>query len=133
MKNKKLILAVVALVAVAAIFLGVYFATRPETTQGAKTYTVTVVHGDGTSKDFTYHTDEEYLGDALVAEGLISGSDSEYGLMVDTVDGETASWDADQAYWAFYIGEESAMTGVSTTPVNDGDSFKWVYTVSNEG
>lgn len=133
MKNKKLILAVVALVAVAAIFLGVYFATRPETTQGAKTYTVTVVHGDGTSKDFTYHTDEEYLGAALVAEGLIAGYESEYGLTVETVDDETASWAENQSYWALYIGEEYAMTGVSTTPVNDGDSFKWVYTVSNEG
>lgn len=133
MKNKQLLLAVVALVAVAAIFLGVYFTTRPETTQGAKTYTVTVVHGDGTSKDFTCHTDEEYLGDALVAEGLISGYESEYGLTVETVDGETASWDEAKAYWALYVGEEYAMTGVSATPVNDGDSFKWVYTVSNEG
>lgn len=133
MKNKKLILAVAALVLAAALFVGIYIATRPETTQGAKTYTVTVVHADGTSKDFTYHTDEEYLGAALVAEGLISGSDTQYGLTVDTVDGETASWDADQAYWALYVGEEYAMTGVSATPVNDGDSFKWVYTVSDEG
>lgn len=133
MKNKKLILAIAALVLVAALFVGIYIATRPETTQGAKTYTVTVVHADGTSKDFTYHTDEEYLGAALVAEGLISGSDTQYGLTVDAVDGETASWDADQAYWALYVGEDYAMTGVSATPVNDGDSFKWVYTVSDEG
>ena len=132
MKNKKLILAIAALVLVAALFVGIYIATRPETTQGAKTYTVTVVHADGTSKDFTYHTDEEYLGAALVAEGLIVGYESQYGLTVETVDGETASWDEAKAYWALYVGEEYAMAGVSATPVNDGDSFKWVYTVSNE-
>ena len=70
MKNKKIILALVALVVLAAIVLGVYFATRPQTAQGAKTITVTVVHADGSVKDFTYHTDEEYLGAVLVAEGL---------------------------------------------------------------
>lgn len=133
MKNKKLIFAIAALVLVAAIFVGVYFATRPETSQGAKTYAVTVVHGDGTSKSFTYHTDEEYLGDALVAEGLITGYESQYGLTVESVDGEAAVWEENQAYWALYVGEDYATTGVSATPVHDGDSFKWVYTVSDAG
>lgn len=133
MKNKKWILAVVALALVAALFVGIYLATRPETTQGSKTYTVTVVHADGSVKEFTYHTDEEYLGAALLAEGLITGFESQYGLTVESVDGETAIWDTDKAYWSLYIGEEYAMTGVSTTPVNDGDSFKWVYTATDEG
>ena len=129
MKNKKLIIAAIALVAVAAIFLGVFFATRPATSQGTKTFTVTVVHADGTSKDFTYSTDEEYLGAVLEAEGLIAGTDSEFGLMIDTVDGERAVWEESGAYWALYVGEEYAMTGADTTPVNDGDTFKLVYTL----
>ena len=57
MKNKKLILTLIAFVAVIAIAVGVYFATRPETQQGSKTITVTVVHKDKTEKTFTYHTD----------------------------------------------------------------------------
>ena len=129
MKNKKLIIAAIALVAVAAIFLGVFFATRPATSQGTKTFTVTVVHADGTSKDFTYSTDEEYLGAVLEAEGLIAGTDSEFGLMIDTVDGERAVWEESGAFWAMYVGEEYAMTGEDTTPVNDGDTFKLVYTL----
>lgn len=129
MKNKKLIIAAIALVAVAAIFLGVFFATRPATSQGAKTFTVTVVHADGTSKDFTYNTDEEYLGTVLLAEGLIAGTEGSYGLMIDTVDGERAVWEENGAYWALYVGEEYAMTGADTTPVNDGDTFKLVYTL----
>ena len=129
MKNKKLLIAAAAVVALIAVMVGIFFATRPETSQGSKTFTVTVVHKDGTSKDFTYSTDEEYLGAVLTAEGLIVGAEGPYGLMIDTVDGETASWDADQSYWALYVGEEYATTGVDTTPVNDGDSFKLEYTI----
>ena len=129
MKNKKLLIAAVALVAVIGILLGVWYATRPETEQGSKTYTVTVVHANGASKDFTYHTDAEYLGDALTAEGLIEGDITQYGLTVHTVDGEKASWEANQSYWALYVGEEYATAGVSETPVYDGSAFKWVYTI----
>lgn len=129
MKNKKLIFAVIAVVAVIAILLGVYFATRPSTTAGAKEFTVTVIHADGSEKSFTYNTDEEYLGAVLLSEGLIQGSDGQYGLVIESVDGERAVWDESGAYWALYIGEEYAMTGVDTTPVNDGDTFKLVYTL----
>ena len=129
MKNKKTILAIVVLVAVIAVFAGIYFATRPETTEGAKTITVTVVHKDGTEKEFTYHTDEEFLGPVLLAEKLVKGKQDIYGLMISAVDGETADWNVDQGYWALYVGEEYATSGADTTPINDGDSFKLVYTI----
>lgn len=128
MKNKKLIVALIALVAVVGILLGVWMANRPETTAGSKSYTVTVVHSDGSEKSFQYTTDEEYLGDALVTEGLIGGDITEFGLTIITVDGEDAVWDTDSAYWSLYIGEEYATTGISSTPVNDGDVFKLEYT-----
>ncbi len=128
MKNKKLIVALVALVAVVGILLGVWMMNRPETSAGTKAYTVTVVHSDGSEKKFEYTTDAEYLGDALVAEGLISGEEGPYGLTIITVDGEDAVWDTDSAYWSLYIGEEYATTGVSETPVHDGDTFKLEYT-----
>ena len=79
-KNTKLIIAVIALVVVIAALLCVYAVTRPETSQGAKTFTVEVVHADGSTRTFTYHTDEEYLGAVLLAEGLIAGEESQYGL-----------------------------------------------------
>lgn len=127
MKNKKLVLAAVALVAVIAILAGVYFATRPATSQGAKEITVTVIHKDGSQKVFTYHTDEEYLDKVLLAEGLIEGYTGDYGFVVEKVDGEAAIWETDSAYWSLYIGEEYATTGVSATPVHDGSTFKLVY------
>ena len=128
MKNKKLIIAAIALVAVVGVLLGVWMMNRPQTTEGTKAYTVTVVHSDGSEKVFSYTTDEEYLGAALVAEGLISGDEGPYGLVIVTVDGEDAVWDKDNAYWSLYVGEDYAVTGISETPVNDGDSFKLEYT-----
>lgn len=127
-KNTKIIIAVVVLVAVIAALLCVYAVTRPETSQGAKTFTVEVVHADGSSKTFTYHTDEEYLGPVLLAEGLIAGEPGPYGLTLLTVDGEDAIWEESGAYWALYIGAEYASTGVDDTPVDDGDAFKLEYT-----
>ena len=128
MKNKKLILALFAFVAVACLLLGVWAENRPETTEGTKSYTVTVVHSDGAVKEFSYTTDEEYLADALVAEGLIAGDEGPYGLTVITVDGEDAVWDTDNAYWSLAINGEYATTGASETPVNDGDAFRLEYT-----
>ena len=128
MKNKKLIIAVVALVAVIAVMAGIFVATRPEPVAGGKNITVTVVHKDGSEKVFQYATDAEYLGEVIVAEGLVNGEEGPYGLYFDTVDGETADWNVDQSYWALFIGEEYATTGADTTPVNDGDVFKLVYT-----
>ena len=86
--KKGIIIAVIALVVVAGDFCGIYFFLLPATSKGAKTYTLTVVHADKNSKDFTLHTDEEYLGAALKNEKLISGSESEWGMMVEVVDGE---------------------------------------------
>jgi hypothetical protein len=127
MQNKKLILAIVALVAVIAILAGVYFATRPQPQQGAKAYTVIVIHKDRTEKTFTYRTDAEFLDKALLEEGLIEGKEDQYGLIIEKVDGEAAIWETDNAYWSLYIGEEYATTGISATPVYDGSTFKLVY------
>lgn len=128
MKNKKMIVAVIALVAVVALMLGVYLTNRPATAQGAKAYSVTVVHSDGSQKVFDLRTDAEYLSDALLAEGLIAGEESTYGLTVITVDGEDAVWDTDNAYWCIYIGEEMATVGISQIPVYDGSTYTVEYT-----
>lgn len=129
MKNKKILIAAVALVAVVAVMLGVWFATRPGTVEGAKEITVTVVHKDGSEKEFVYHTDEEYLGPVLLSEGLVEGEQGPYGLYIKVVDGVTADFDVDQSYWSLYVGQEPAMQGADTTPIADGDSFRLVYTI----
>lgn len=131
MKNKKVLLAAIALLVVAGVMAAVYFATRP-TAQGwtgSKTITVTVVHSDGKSQEFSYSTDKAYLGEVLQEAGLISGTPGEFGLYIETVDGETASWEENGAYWAFYVGEEYATTSVDLAPITDGAVYKLVYTL----
>ena len=130
MKNKKTVIAIVALVLVIAVFVGVWAATRPETAAGGKTITVTVVHGDGTSKVFTISTDEEYLAPALKAEGILLETEGSDG-MYNTVDGEKADYSVNQSYWGVYVGSEYAMEGMNDIVIQDGDTFKLEYTVYN--
>ena len=126
--NKKIVIAVIAFVAVVGLMVGVWFATRPKIEEGSKTITVTVVHQNKSEKTFTYKTDAEYLGDVLYAEGLIKAENVDDG-MFNIVDGEKADWNENKSYWSLYVGEEYAMQGVETTPIRDGDSFKLVYTI----
>ena len=129
MKNKKLIVVAVALIACVAVMLGIFLTTRPETVQGAKTVTITVVHKDGSEKVFTCHTDEEYLGKVLVNENIVNGNYGEFGLYFDTADGEKADWNVDNGWWQVFVGEEAAITGADQIPIADGDTFKLVYTI----
>ena len=93
------------------------------------TFTVTVIHKDQSEKTFTYTSNEEFVGTVLKAEGLIKGNDGPYGLEITEVDGEQAIYATDGAYWAVYVGEEYAMTGIDTTPITQNGQYKLVYTV----
>lgn len=128
MSKKKIIIAVIALVAVVAALAALWWFTRPQAREGMKTFTVTVVHADGSDKAFTYTTDKEYVGQVLVDEGLVEGTQEEYGLYMKVVDGERAVYEENGAYWAFYEGEEYAQLGIDQTPVADGGAYKLVYT-----
>ena len=44
-------------------------------------------------------------------------------MYVKTVNGVTVDYDTDGKYWAFYIDDEYAMTGVDSTPITDGSSY----------
>ena len=126
MNNKKQILTLVALIVVVGLFAGVWFATRPQSVEGAKSFTVLVVHGDKTEKTFTYTTDAEKLGVFLEQEGLIVGSGDG---MFHTVDGEKADWSVNQSYWALYLGNEYATAGIYDTDIVDGTTYKLEYTL----
>ena len=127
MKNKKTLIAVIAIVLVVAALAAIYFVTRPTATAGEKTFTLTVVHSEG-SKDFTISTDEEFLAQALIAEGIINDEGIETGMYF-TVDGETASWEENQSYWAIYVGDSYATEGLNTLPIEDGGIYKLEYTI----
>lgn len=129
MKNKKIFMAVLALVAVAALMVGVYFATREKPVEGQKTITVTVVHKDGSEKEFTCKTTEEYLGPVLLSEGIVEGEMGQFGLYIHYADGERAIYEQDSAWWGLYKGEEQCGTGADQIVIADGDSFRIVYSL----
>ena len=128
-KNIKIIIAAVAIIVLIAVMAAVYVSTRPETVEGEKSFTVKVIHKDGSEKTFTYQTDVEYLGDLLLEEGLIQGENGQFGLYITNVDGENAIYENDGAYWALYEGEDYAQQGIGETPILDGSEFSLVYTV----
>jgi len=93
--------------------------------EGSKEFTVTVADQDGSETKLEIHTDQETVGAALSELGLIEGDESEYGLYVKTVNGIRADYDKDGVYWAFYINEEYAQTGVDATDIAEGDSYSF--------
>ncbi len=127
MSKKKIALIAGVLIVLIAAFALIFALTRPETSQGAKTIRIQVMVSDTDTREYTLHTDEEYLRGALEEENLISGSESEYGLFVTTVDGVTAD-DSLQQWWCFTKGGEALNTGVDSTPIQDGDQFEITLT-----
>lgn len=127
-KRTKIILGIVALAVVAAALLGVYFATRPEPVQGAKALTVTVVHGDGSEKVFDVQTDETYLAEALLENGIVEDNQTEWGLYILTADGETAD-ESQEQWWCLTKDGQMLTTGASDTPIADGERYELTFTV----
>ncbi len=95
--------------------------------EGETVFTFTVTFKDATMHLYEVSTDATTVGEALVEVGLIEGEDSEYGLYVKTVDGVTLDWDADAAYWAFYVDGEMAEAGVDTTDIVEGSTYTFAY------
>ena len=121
-KNRKtiLILVIAALVIAAMVAAWLYFG--PNGVAGKKTITVEVTHLDGTTNTFEVKTDEEFLGPALENIKLISGSDSEYGLFIDTVDGEYADPEKSE-WWVFTVNGEMGNYGADQQPIADKDVY----------
>lgn len=130
-ENKRNV-AIVIVIAVLAVMGIIYalFSARAES--GSKNVTLAVVDDQGGRTEYSCKTDAEYLQELMTeleADGLtFDGEDSSYGLMIDTVNGVRADYEADGAYWYFYVNGEACMNGISTEPVHDGDAFEIVYT-----
>lgn len=129
--NKKKILGIGLVVLLIAALTLVYFTFREKPVEGSKAITIEVVNSEGKSTKYELKTDAEYLRQAMAeADGLeFSGTESEYGLMVSTVNGETVDYSINQSYWGFYVNDAYCNYGIDTQPVEDGDAFKIVYTI----
>ena len=130
MNKKTTVIALIALVVLVAVLAAVYFLVGPgKATEPASTgsFTVLVVHADQSEKTDTY-TATGKLGAFLESQGLISAEGADPG-MFHTVDGEKADWNVNQSYWAFYLGDDYAMTGIYDTDIEAGMVYKLVYTI----
>lgn len=130
--GKKIAIAAAFLAVIAVIFGVIYWNFAPKTADGAKKITIEVVDDAAASKSYTVQTDAEYLRQAMEeADGLtFSGTESDYGLMVETVNGITADYNTNGAYWSFYVDGEYCNYGIDQQPVEDGQSYQIKYTAA---
>ncbi len=91
--------------------------------EGKTQFHFTVVDKDGNATAFEIHTDKEMVGEALMELNLITGDEGPYGLYVKSVNGITADYDVDQTYWAFYVNDAYATSGVDVTPIEAGAKY----------
>ena len=134
MKNKKKLLGIGLIIVLIAAMALVYGKFSEKPVEGSKNITIEVVNSNEESKVYELKTDAEYLIEAMEeADGLtFEGKEGEFGMSIMTVNGETADFNVDASYWAFYVNDEYCNYGVSEQPVEDGDAFAIVYTVYEE-
>lgn len=130
--RKQIVIALLCLAAVAVVLLGAWLTLAPKGTAGDKTVYVQVIHGDGSTRDFTLNTQHAYLGPALVEGGVVVDNQSAYGLYILTADGESANED-NQEWWQITQDGERVNTGADATPIADGDHFEVALTVGYDG
>lgn len=127
-KTNKGVIALVIVLVLAVAALIVWQVTKPAPQQGGKEITVNIDHLNGDDTSYHIVTDAEYLRGALEQENLIEGTESEYGLYVLTVDGETAD-ESQQEWWGYSVNGAFAEFGVDSQPVADGDVYDFVLNV----
>ncbi len=129
--NKKALIGVVALIAVIAVLAAVFFIFREKPVEGTKEIVIEVVDNEQDTTSYELKTDAEFLRQAMEeAEGLtFSGTESEYGMLVDTVNDVTPDYSVDGAYWSFYVNGVYCKYGIDSQPVLDGDTFTIKYEV----
>ena len=128
--NKKLWLGIGIVVVLVAALALIYANFGAKPVAGSKSITIEVVNKAQEVTAYELKTDAEFLRQAIEeVEGLtVTGTESQYGLMVDTVNGERADYTLDGAYWSFTVNREYSNYGIDTQPVMDGDVFGIIYT-----
>lgn len=94
--------------------------------EGKNTVTVEVKAGEQSIK-FTVNTDKDTVGAALMEHKLIDGDQGDYGLYVKKVNGITADYDTDKAYWAFYVDDAYANAGIDQTKIEKDKLYRLEY------
>ena len=96
--------------------------------EGKTAFNFEVTDLDGKTTKFLVKTDKTIVGDALQEVGLITGEPGAYGMYVKTVNGISAVYETDKAYWAFYTNGEYATKGVDQTEIDTTATYAFVKT-----
>lgn len=76
-------------------------------------------------------SDKDNLADILTENGIVEGDNSAYGLYIKKVNGVSADYDTDGAYWGVCKDGAPTPTGVSSITVKDGEHYELVYTLAD--
>lgn len=133
-KNAKIMIGIITLIIAIVALAAVYFIFSPTPVQGSKSITINVIDDKQTITVYQLTTNAEYLREAMEeADGLtFSGTESEFGLMIDTVNGVVADYNTNGAYWSFNVNGDYCQYGIDTQPVLDGDEFSIEYTPASD-
>ena len=91
--------------------------------EGGTEFVLEIVDVDAEPVVITVKTDEETVGGALSALGLIAGEESQFGLYIKTVNGITYDYDKDGKYWGFYIDGTYAVESADLTEITAGSTY----------
>jgi len=117
-----------ALLIIATLILTTACNTAENGSGGSYTFTLEVTDASGNVTTKIIETSEQTVGAALLSVGIIEGIESDFGLMVEYVNGIRADFNEDNAWWAFYINGEMAMAGVDGTNIEEGATYAFIFT-----
>lgn len=125
--NKKWIILVSVFIVVIAAFVLIYVFNKPSGNTNTKTITVETVYINQPSDKIKIKTDAEFLGQALKEKNMVEGDETSMGLFIQKVNGVEAD-SSKKEWWRITKDGEEVMTGVDTTPIENGDEFKLTLT-----
>ena len=91
---------------------------------GNKQFNFTAVDGEGTEYKFNIRTDKTYVGEALEELDILEGSEGEFGLYVNKVNGIYAQYEVTGTYWAFYVDGVYASAGIDLTEITENTAYE---------
>ena len=131
---KKKIIAIISVIVIFGLLYAGYQAfLAPKGTEGSKEVTIQIViENENIDETFTFKTDHEFLTDLIKEKQEELGASYEsfdFGTMITGMMNYTA--DPNSEFFQFEINGEVAMAGTDDTPIQDGDSYKFVLTKAN--
>lgn len=128
--TKKILALVMALLVVVACFAGCQAKKTNDKGDASSVQSVEVsitvdIVKDGETKNLNIKTDEKYLANALAEAGVIEYREDGF---YTTVNGITADYNKDGAWWCVTKSGEMTMVGMNELELANGDKYEITYT-----